>query len=137
MKQHHPSTNVKVKTRYICLEDNSQSLELEIHSDGYINTIIMPRSDIYNISDKLYNYGAVISTAQAFKSEMIKQEKYAPVKFIHSSLGWDEYNGKRVFKSYAAVGFKSTYNGTFDIKPKGSFEKWKEIFQSAMSLLTD
>lgn len=120
-------TNVTVKTRYICLEDNSQSLELEIHNDGCINTIIMPRSDIYNISDKLYNYGAVISTAQTFKSEMIKQEKYAPVKFIHSSLGWDEYNGKRIFKSYSAVGCESSYNGEFDIKPKGSFEKWREV----------
>lgn len=121
------STNVTVKTRYICLEDNSQSLELEIHSDGCINTIIMARSNVYNISDKLYNYGAVITTAKDFKSEMIKQEKYAPVKYIHSSLGWDEYNGKRIFKSYSSVGCKSTYNGEFDIKPKGSFEKWREI----------
>lgn len=121
------STNVTVKTRYICLEDNSQSLELEIHSDGCINNIIMPRSEVFNISDTLYNYGAVITTAKDFKSEMIKQEKYAPVKFIHSSVGWDEYNGKRIFKSYCAVGFKSTYNGKFDIKPKGSFEEWKKI----------
>lgn len=90
------STNVTVKTRYICLEDNSQSLELEIHSDGCINTIIMARSDVYNICNKLYDYGAEISTAQAFRSEMIKQEKYAPVKYIHSSLGWDEYNGNVV-----------------------------------------
>ncbi len=121
------STNVTVKTRYICLEDNSQSLELEIHSDGCINTIIMARSEVFNISDTLYNYGAVITTAKDFKSEMIKQEKYAPVKYIHSSLGWDEYKGKRVFKSYTAVGCKSTYNGTFDIKPKGSFEEWRKI----------
>lgn len=121
------STNVTVKTRYICLEDNSQSLELEIHSDGCINTIIMARSDVYNICNKLYDYGAEISTAQAFRSEMIKQEKYAPVKYIHSSLGWDEYNGNRVFKSYSAVGCNSTYNGEFDIKPKGSFEEWREI----------
>lgn len=87
----------------------------------------MPRSEVFNISDTLYNYGAVITTAKDFKSEMIKQEKYAPVKYIHSSLGWDEYNGKRIFKSYSSVGCKSTYNGKFDIKPKGSFEKWKEI----------
>lgn len=124
-------TNVTVKSRYICLEDNSQSLELEIHSDGCINTIIMSRSDVYNISDKLYNYGAIIPTVKDFKAEIIKQEKYAPVKYVHSNLGWDEYNGKRIFKGYSTVGceYESTYNGAFDIKPKGSFEKWRAIIR--------
>lgn len=46
MNNKSQSTNVTVKTRYICLEDNSQSLELEIHSDGCVNTIIMARSDV-------------------------------------------------------------------------------------------
>lgn len=125
MSNSTPKTNVTVKSRYICLEDNSQSLELEIHSDGCINTIIMSRSDVYNISDKLYNYGAIIPTVKDFKAEIIKQEKYAPVKYVHSNLGWDEYNGKRIFKGYSTVGceYESTYNGAFDIKPKGSFEK--------------
>lgn len=124
-------TNVTVKSRYICLEDNSQSLELEIHSDSCINTIIMPRSEVFNISDTLYNYGAIITSAKDFKAEIIKQEKCAPVKYIHSSLGWDEYNGKRIFKAYSTVGceYESTYNGTFDIKPKGSFEKWRAVIK--------
>lgn len=121
------STNVTVKSRCICLEDNSQSLELEIDNNGLLNTIIMPRSEVYNISDKLYDYGAIIPTDTKFKNSIMAQEKDSPIKYIHHNLGWGRYNGKRIFKGYTAIGCESVYNGVFDVEPKGSFEKWKLI----------
>ena len=117
--------NVDIIKRQVNLEDNVQSLELKISNNGTTNIVTMKRSEVFNTSDKLLDYGAEIVSPKDFKNIMYLRESTAPVRYIHSGIGWDEYKGNRIFKAYSAVGWKSAYNGKFDIKPTGSFEEWK------------
>lgn len=134
--------NVDIIKRQVNLEDNVQSLELKISNNGTTNIVTMKRSEVFNTSDKLLDYGAEIISPKDFKNIMYLRESNAPVRYSHSGLGWDRYKDKRIFKAYSAVGWKSAYKGKFDIKPAGSFEGWKDTIekyvlpQPALSLIT-
>lgn len=117
--------NVDIIKRQVNLEDNVQSLELKISNNGTTNIVTMKRSEVFNTSDKLLDYGAEIISPKDFKNIMYLRESTSPVRYIHSGLGWDKYKGEHIFKAYSTVGWKSTYKGKFDIKPAGSFEEWK------------
>ena len=133
--------NVDIIKRQVNLEDDVQNLELNISNNGTTNIVTMKRSEVFNTSDKLLDYGAEIISAKDFKEAMYICEKKAPVFYIHSGLGWDEYKGKRIFKAYSAVGWKSAYKGKIDIKPGGSFEEWRDVIikyalpQTALQLI--
>lgn len=134
--------NVDIIKRQVNLEDNVQSLELKISNNGTTNIVTMKRSEVFNTSDKLLDYGAEIVSPKDFKNIMYLRESTAPVRYIHSGLGWDKYKGEHIFKAYSTVGWKSTYKGKFDIKPAGSFEEWKNTIveyvlpQVALQLIT-
>ncbi|MCH5314582.1 MAG: DUF927 domain-containing protein [Eubacterium sp.] len=121
--------NVEIIKRYVNLEDKTQSFKLKIKNNGCTNTVIMKRSEVFGVSEKLYDYGANIPTQKDFKNDMLFKEPNAPIKHIHSGLGWDKYKDKNIFKAYSAVGIKSAYNGKFDIKPKGSQDEWIECIK--------
>lgn len=118
--------NVDILKRQINLEDNAQSLQLKISNNGTTSIVTMKRSEVFHISDKLLDYGAEIISPKDFKTIMYQKEKNAPVRYIHSYLGWDEYKDKKIFKAYSAKGIKSIYSGKTDIKPKGSLDGWIE-----------
>lgn len=134
--------NVDIIKRQVNLEDNVQSLELKISNNGTTNIVTMKRSEVFNTSDKLLDYGAEIVSPKDFKNIMYLRESTAPVRYIHSGLGWDKYKGEHIFKAYSTVGWKSAYKGKFDIKPAGSFEEWKNTIveyvlpQVALQLIT-
>lgn len=134
--------NVDIIKRQVNLEDNVQSLELKISNNGTTNIVTMKRSEVFNTSDKLLDYGAEIISPKDFKNIMYLRESDAPVCYIHSGLGWDKYKDNHIFKAHSAVGWDSTYKGKFDIKPAGSFEGWKDTIekyvlpQPALSLIT-
>lgn len=134
--------NVDIIKRQVNLEDNVQSLELKISNNGTTNIVTMKRSEVFNTSDKLLDYGAEIISPKDFKNIMYLRESTSPVRYIHSGLGWDKYKGEHIFKAYSTVGWKSTYKGKFDIKPAGSFEEWKNtiveyvIPQNFLQLIT-
>lgn len=134
--------NVDIIKRQVNLEDNVQSLELKISNNGTTNIVTMKRSEVFNTSDKLLDFGAEIISPKDFKNIMYLRESNAPVRYIHSGLGWDEYKNNRIFKAYSTVGWNSAYKGKFDIKPAGSFEEWKNTIveyvlpQVALQLIT-
>lgn len=134
--------NVDIIKRQVNLEDNVQSLELKISNNGTTNIVTMKRSEVFNTSDKLLDYGAEIISPKDFKNIMYLRESTAPVRYIHSGVGWDKYKGEHIFKAYSTVGWKSAYKGKFDIKPAGSFEEWKNTIveyvlpQVALQLIT-
>lgn len=134
--------NVDIIKRQVNLEDNVQSLELKISNNGTTNIVTMKRNEVFNTSDKLLDYGAEIVSPKDFKNIMYLRESTAPVRYIHSGLGWDKYKGEHIFKAYSTVGWKSAYKGKFDIKPAGSFEEWKNTIveyvlpQVALQLIT-
>lgn len=122
-------TNVTVKSRYICLEDGCQSFQLKIDNNGFISKVIKKRSEVLSVSDDLYDYGATFTSKKDFKDVMLYEESKAPIAYIHSGLGWSEYEDRKIFKAHSAIGIESTYNGKIDIKPKGSSDEWKDIIK--------
>lgn len=117
--------NTDITKKFVNIEDSTQKIELKIKFGETNNIVTVTRSELYSVSEKLYNYGADIPSLKDFKLLMQIQEMNAKIEYIHNNLGWDEYKGNRIFKAHSAVGWKSSYNGKLDIKPVGSFEKWK------------
>lgn len=117
--------NTYITKKFVNIEDSTQKIELKIKFGETNNIVTVTRSELYSVSEKLYNYGADIPSLKDFKLLMQIQEMNAKIEYIHNNLGWDEYKGNRIFKAHSAVGWKSSYNGKLDIKPVGSFEKWK------------
>jgi len=134
--------NTQIIKKLINIEDSTQMIKLKIESNGVTNIIEVTRNELYNISSKLFDYGADIVIAKDFKTTMLFQESKARVEYVHKGIGWDEYKGNQIFKAHSAIGFKSNYKGKFDIKPVGSFEGWKDTIekyvlpQPALQLIT-
>ena len=95
--------NVDIIKRQVNLEDNVQSLELKISNNGTTNIVTMKRSEVFNTSDKLLDYGAEIVSPKDFKNIMYLRESTSPVRYIHSGLGWDEYKNNRIFKAHSEM----------------------------------
>lgn len=118
--------NTKITKIYVDLEEKTQSYKLKIDNNGFVNEIIMKRSEVLSVSDDLYDYGVTFTSKKDFKDVMLYEESKAPIEYIHSGLGWSvNKEGEKIFKAHSAIGVESTYNGKIDIKPKGSFEDWK------------
>lgn len=121
--------NTDITKKFVNIENSTQKIELKIKLSETSNIVTVTRSELYNVSEKLYNYGADIPSPKDFKLLMQIQEMNAKIEYIHNNLGWDEYKGNRIFKAHSAVGWKSTYDGKFDIKPVGSFDEWKKVIE--------
>lgn len=121
--------NTDITKKFVNIEDSTQKIELKIKFGETNNIVTVTRSELYSVSEKLYNYGADISSPKDFKLLMQIQEMNAKIEYIHNNLGWDEYKGNRIFKAHSAVGWKSTYKGKFDIKPAGSFDEWEKVIE--------
>ena len=117
--------NTKITKIYVNLEKKTQSYKLKIDNNGFVNEIIMKRSEVLSVSDDLYDYGVTFTSKKDFKDVMLYEESKVPIEYIHTGIGWSEYEGVKVFKGASTIGVESTYNGKIDIKPKGSFEGWK------------
>lgn len=117
--------NTQIIKKLVNIENSTQMIRLEIKSNGLTNTVEVTRNELYNLSSKLFDYGAEIVVAKDFKNLMLFQESEAKIEYIHNYVGWDKYKDNCIFKAHSAVGWKSSYNGKLDIKPVGSFEKWK------------
>ena len=52
--------------------------------------------------------------------------------YIHTTLGFSEYDNKLVFKHYNLIGRtkSSKYDGVYSVKPKGTFKAWDRMYQS-------
>jgi putative DNA primase/helicase len=55
------------------------------------------------------------------------QEETAPVTLVHTRLGWDEVDGRLVFKHATGLGLDSTYNGPLLIQPHGEPGDWFDL----------
>jgi putative DNA primase/helicase len=63
-----------------------------------------------------------------------KHERLAPKNYIHSKLGWLNYDGGLIFRlnnAYKKAGEPfSKYNGSLSMEPKGSYKEWLEAVNS-------
>lgn len=81
---------------------------------------------------KLLNHGIDVPNFKAGQVAkfLSLQEKDAPLKQVHSKLGWAEHNGTLLYKHQESLGFNlpftSTYRGNLRLQ-KGTYDGWKQV----------
>lgn len=100
-------------------------------------TDVIPRSDLNRRGlMKLQAKGADVfeDSVKCLIQCLKDQEKELEIQNVHAGLGW--YKAQRpdepeknvtVFRNPYIKSLDSNYQGIFDIRPKGSFEKWKDM----------
>lgn len=56
-----------------------------------------------------------------------ESESEVPMKYIHSKLGFSEYEGKLIYKLHKTIGIDSTYIGSYKIEPKGTMDEYLKM----------
>lgn len=81
---------------------------------------------------ELSTYGADVfeHNSTIVVKHLLNQEQTAPVKNVHSDIGWGEFNGEDIFKYSMALGIDSQYIGDLKIEPHGTIDGWTEVFRN-------
>lgn len=117
------------------VENQAVELELAFFYRGELKTITISRKQLVkNELIKLLEFGVDVPDYKAQKVQQFLtiQEEHAPYVHTHKQLGWSHIEGEEVYKHYSSIGqaaVTSTYNGTFQLEPKGTLEGWMEIIR--------
>lgn len=119
------------------LEDSKVFLHISFEYGDKTVTDVIPRSDLNRRGLlKLQEKGADVfeDTVTCLIQCLKKQEAELEVENVHSGLGWYKIESPKnpdkyvnVFRNQYIKLSNSSYQGFFDIKPKGSFEKWEDM----------
>lgn len=117
--------NIDTNERYITIS--------YIDSFGRINTEQVERQELLNTKNiiKLQGKGMDVNQFNAgdLVKYFIKEERQSKLVSVHTNIGFDEQEGKVIYKAFNSVGTESTYTGSYDIKPKGKKEIWLDMFE--------
>ncbi|WP_394219124.1 DUF927 domain-containing protein [Halobacillus trueperi] len=58
------------------------------------------------------------------------QEDQAPLKLVHSNVGFQRHEDKLIYKHWRAIGLDSIYRGELAIEPKGTYDAWIKLIDS-------
>ncbi|MDK0627813.1 DUF927 domain-containing protein [Clostridium perfringens] len=116
------------------IDDKTFKANLEFLTLNGISNIIVDR-DICLTKNKLMDLQSkgldVVSSNVNDLIEYLRECEYRAIKKnVHSKLGFFNYNGNEIYKLYNTVGIKSEYVGEYDVKPKGSKEKYIEMLEA-------
>lgn len=115
------TNNYKILISYIT--PSSEIKEIVLNRDECINKnklldLINKGVDVTNS-----NSGMLAEYFRAF------EKKFKEARNVHSELGFSKYQNKEIYKLYKVIGeLDSTYNGDYDIKPKGN----KEVYETML-----
>ncbi|HBF6648936.1 TPA: DUF927 domain-containing protein [Clostridioides difficile] len=117
--------NIDTNERYITIS--------YIDSFGRVNTEQLERQELLNTKNiiKLQGKGMDVNQFNAgdLVKYFIKEERQSKLVSVHTNIGFDEQEGKVIYKAFNSVGTESTYTGSYDIKPKGKKEIWLDMFE--------
>ncbi|HHD2718501.1 TPA: DUF927 domain-containing protein [Clostridium perfringens] len=115
------TNNYKILISYIT--PSSEIKEIVLNRDECINKnklldLINKGVDVTNS-----NSGMLAEYFRAF------EKNFKEARNVHSELGFSKYQNKEIYKLYKVIGeLDSTYNGDYDIKPKGN----KEVYETML-----
>lgn len=122
---------------------DTNEIESLIKYKTFYNTteeIVVPRVDYMNHNNliKLQGNGMDVreDNAKLIVRHLANEERKAPIKLIHSKLGFSTYEGKEIYKHYKAIGIESTYTGLYLIEPKGEKEQVHELIKEEILTYT-
>lgn len=129
---------VEVAAVEINIDTDTVQLELVYYYHGENLSIKVKRSMLSKRNlPYLMEYGIDVkdSNAEILFDFLLLQEKSAPRRYVHESLGYDEYKGTKIFKLQKALrpqlakGWDSTYIGNYDMCLKGTFDAWEDCIK--------
>ncbi len=124
------ASNIKVLAKYLNINTSECYLRLEAtHSPSLSTTHRFLRSEVYNDPKTLLNFGANRKNIKEIMDKLSLQEDKLEAVFVHSSLGWSSIQSEKIFLAQKSVPTLSIYHGSFDLRPRGTFEKWKETVE--------
>lgn len=111
------------------IDTNYYKANIRFKTFSDINQIEVNREDYLNKSKlmNLLNSGLDVRHSNADTLVNYFRECEETIKnnvYVHSKLGFAKYKGKKIYKLYKAIGINSTYAGPYEIKPKGSKQKY-------------
>lgn len=122
---------VEVVEVLINLESMKRKLKIRTYDCiGYGTEIDMPRSSMTEQGIlSLTDYGVQVDkkSAGVLLKCIENEEMNAPQIYEHSDLGFARHNEEIIFKGYKALEIESNYVGGLEIKPHGSFKRWKKM----------
>lgn len=133
-KKYRLSRYMGIKEILNNIDDKTFKANLEFLTLGGISNITVGR-EIYLNKNKLIdlqNKGLdVVNSNVNDLIEYLRECEYRAIKKnVHSKLGFSNYNGNEIYKFYNAIGIKSEYVGEYDVKPRGSKEKYIEMLKN-------
>lgn len=132
------SSYVKVEKRYADFDTQKVKLIISFFNGGQVIQKTIDRSMLTKSKiETLAEYGIYFNTnnPKDFLEYLGISEQFATTYLSHNQLGWDEFNGKKVFKSSRlfvpeSLNLQSEYLGGLDLTPKGDRDKWFEMIKS-------
>lgn len=126
--------HVWAKENHYNIDDKTEKILLEFKTVRKLETELLDRHDCLcerNLM-KLQNKGIdIVKSNGKYIVECIRECEESIIKrYIHSKLGFMEYEGKTIYKLYEATGINSTYVGTYDVKPKGSYDEYIKMIKN-------
>lgn len=116
------------------IDDKTEKILLEFKTVRKRETELLDRHDCLEERNlmKLQNKGGdIVKSNGKHVVECIRECEESIIKrYIHSKLGFMDYEGKTIYKLYEAIGIDSTYVGTYDIKPKGSYDEFVKMIKN-------
>ena len=115
------------------IDDKTEKILLEFMTVRKMETELLNRHDclVERNLMKFQNRGIdIVKSNGKYVVECIRECEDSIIKrYIHSKLGFMEYEGKTIYKLHEAIGINSTYVGTYDIKPKGSYDEYIKMIK--------
>ncbi|KEO83564.1 DUF927 domain-containing protein [Tumebacillus flagellatus] len=115
---------------------DTDEILLEVTYD-YLNTTYtrtVSRESLFSRSKsrELLNFGMDFfeHTAHDMHKYLSEQEKNCSPTYVHSNVGFGEFEGKTIYKHWKAHGLpslESLYQGPLNIKPLGKYKLWKAL----------
>ena len=133
-KKYRLSRYIGIKEILNNIDDKTFKANLEFLTLGGISNITVGR-EIYLNKNKLIdlqNKGLdVVNSNVNDLIEYLRDCEYRAIKKnVHSKLGFFNHNDNEIYKLYNTLGVKSEYVGEYDVKPKGSKEKYIKMLEA-------
>lgn len=111
--------------KLINIDKKDVCFELEVNQNGFKNTAIFTRDDVFSQSSNVINFGIPYFSKKTDWINFISSiEENLPISYCHNTLGFYKINEQLVFKADCAIGIESVYFGNFDVFSKGSYDEW-------------
>lgn len=127
------ATYIKVIERQHNIATNEYTYLVEIKNKGVSTELILKGEELVTLNFKnLMAYGFLFEEqySKLLQKYLVQSANEAPIKKVHSTLGWIDKNTYLSNKVYSKDDIQSEYIGNTDFTPKGNKETYIDFIKS-------